>query len=276
MRPDRDQAEEQPAPGPADRNNSSSLRRALSILDFIADHPARAAGAAGASLGELATGLGLSKSTVLRLLAPLRDARLVGQDPDSGRYRLGPRCAYLGEIYLDRLDLRTVAHGVLQQMVEQTGETAHMVTFDCPEMVYIDKVESPSTVRMFSRIGARQPAHCTAVGKAFLAFSADQTVEDVIAAGLPARTPSTITDPREFRLELARVREHGWALDDVENEAELRCVGAPVFNHSNQAVAAVSISGPATRVTRSRAEELGPQIKTWAADISGRLGNRRS
>jgi DNA-binding IclR family transcriptional regulator len=209
---------------------------------------------------------------VLRLLAPLRDARLVELAPDSGRYRLGPRCAYLGEIYLDRLDLRTLAHGVLQQMVEQTGETAHIVTFDFPEMVYIDKVEGASTVRMFSRIGSRQPAHCTAVGKAFLAFSAEQTTERVIAAGLPSRTPNTIVDPEELRLELARVRERGWALDDVENETELRCIGAPVFNHSNQVVAAVSISGPAARVSRDRAEELGPRVKACAAEISRRLG----
>jgi DNA-binding IclR family transcriptional regulator len=268
MPPDLDQAGKRP-PGAGDRNNSSSLRRALSVVDFIAEHSAHAG---DASLGELAAGLGLSKSTLLRLITPLRDARLIERAQDSGRYRLGPRCAYLGEVYLDRLDLRAVAHGVLQQMVEQTGETAHMVTFDSPEMVYIDKVESPSTVRMFSRIGSRQPAYCTAVGKAFLAFSADQTVEEVIAAGLSARTPNTITDPGEFRLELARIRERGWSLDDIENEAELRCVAAPVFNHSNQVVAAVSISGPAGRLTRDRAEKAGQRIKAWAGEISCRLG----
>lgn len=174
------------------RNASSSLRRALSILMFLAEdggHPV------GVTLTELATGLGLSKSTVLRLAAPLREARLVDQDAESGRYRLGPQNALLGQVYLERLDVRRVASPLLQQLAEEVGETVHLLTFDAPEIVYIDKVESPQPVRMHSRIGSRQPAYCTATGKAFLAHATEDVVDLVIAAGMPARTEYTITSP---------------------------------------------------------------------------------
>ncbi|GDY58275.1 hypothetical protein SVIO_088980 [Streptomyces violaceusniger] len=181
--------EDRPAPTGPRRNTSSSLRRALSIVMFLAEdrgHPR------GATLTDLAEGLNLSKSTILRLLAPLREVRLVDQDADSGRYRLGPQNALLGQVYLERLDFRETAAPHLHELVESIGETVHLVVFDPPEIVYIDKVESPQPVRMHSRIGSRQPAYCTAVGKAFLAHASDAVVEQVIARGMPPapRPPS--------------------------------------------------------------------------------------
>ncbi|MFI9169328.1 IclR family transcriptional regulator [Streptomyces lincolnensis] len=251
------------------RNASSSLRRALGILMYLAEndtHPQ------GASLTDLATGLGMSKSTVLRLVGPLREERLVDQDPESGHYRLGPQNALLGQLYLERLDIRRTASPLLHQLAQDVREAVHLVSFDPPEIIYIDKVESPQAVRMHSRVGGRQPAYCTATGKAFLAHAADDVLHRVTAAGMPARTPATITSPEELRTELARIRERGYAVDDVENELDIRCVGAPVFDHSGAVVTAVSISGPASRVTHDRVKEIGVRVTETAQALTDRLG----
>ncbi|GAA1280207.1 IclR family transcriptional regulator [Streptomyces javensis] len=260
--------DDRPAGSGPGRNTSSSLRRALSIVMFLAEdggHPR------GPTLTDLAKGLGLSKSTVLRLLAPLRELRLVDQDAENGRYRLGPQNAFLGQVYLERLDFREAAAPHLHELVESIGETVHLVVFDPPEIVYIDKVESPQPVRMHSRIGSRQPAYCTAVGKAFLAHSSDAVVEQVIARGMPPRTPATITTAERLHAELTAVRERGYAIDDVENEEEIRCVAAPVFDHSGAVATAISVSGPASRVTRGRVTEIGELLLASTKTLSGRL-----
>ncbi|MFI5679354.1 IclR family transcriptional regulator [Streptomyces cellulosae] len=254
---------------PARRNASSSLRRALGILMYLAEdrgHPH------GVTLTDLADGLGMSKSTVLRLVAPLRDVRLVDQDPDSGRYRLGPQNALLGQAYLERRDTRQITSPVLHRLSADSGETVHLVTFDPPEIVYIDKVESTQPVRMHSRIGNRQPAYCTATGKVFLAHSPDDVVDKVIAAGMPARTPATITTPERLREELALIRRRGYAVDDVENEQDIRCVAAPVHDHTGEVTTAVSVSGPAARVTRDRVPELGALIVAATGAITESIG----
>ncbi|MFI1049610.1 IclR family transcriptional regulator [Streptomyces griseoruber] len=267
--PSPDSANQTPDVPGARRNSSSSLRRALSILMYLAEddgHPQ------GTSLTDLATGLQMSKSTVLRLVGPLRETRLVDQDPESGHYRLGPQNALLGQLYLERLDIRRTASPLLHQLAQEVREAVHLVSFDPPEIVYIDKVESPQAVRMHSRVGGRQPAYCTATGKAFLAHAADDVLDKVIAVGMPARTPATITSPEQLHAELARIRERGYAIDDVENELDIRCVAAPAFNHSGAVVTAVSISGPASRVTPDRLAEIGRQVIDTAQALTDRLG----
>ena len=256
------------APGTG-RNASSSLRRALAIVMFLAEdqrHPL------GASLTDIAQGLSLSKSTVLRLIAPLREVRLVDQEPETGRYRLGPQNALLGQVYLERLDVRRVASPLLHQLAQDVGETVHLVTFDPPEIVYIDKVESAQPVRMHSRIGNRQPAYSTATGKAFLAHATEAVVEKVIAAGLPPRTPNTITTAERLHAELRAIRERGYAVDDVENEPEIRCVAAPIHDHGGAVTTAVSVSGPASRLTSERVPEIGALLTAATASITARLG----
>ncbi|MGA5699733.1 IclR family transcriptional regulator [Peterkaempfera bronchialis] len=255
----------------AARNNSASLRRALAILLHLGGDDA----VRGATLSELASGLSMNKSTLLRLLAPLCEVRLVEQDADTGRYRLGWRTAQLGQTYLERLDLRDTAHDVLEQLTANTGETTYLVIADLPEVVYLDKVDSLQPVRMYSRIGSRQSAHCTGVGKALLAHADADAVNAVIAHGLPQRTPRTHTTEAALRADLAVIRRRGYAVDDIENEPDIRCVAAPVFDHAGAAACAVSVSGPAGRVTAERVPELGALVAAAAEEISRRLGARR-
>lgn len=247
------------------RNQSASLRRALGLLACVRDR-------GGVGLGELARELSISKSTVLRLAAPLVEADLLARDEESGRFRLGSGALRLGQAYLSRLDLRSVAAARCQALMRAARETVHLVVYDPPHVVYVDKVENEANVRMASRVGSRAPAYCTGVGKAILAWLPQPALDDVLAAGLSARTPHTITDPGRLRAELAKVRQRGYAVDDRENEADVRCVAAPIFEHTGTVAAALSVSGLSSRITIARVRELGPLVADAARQISLELG----
>ncbi|WP_035812398.1 IclR family transcriptional regulator [Jiangella gansuensis] len=249
-----------------ERNTSSSLRRGLALLDAVR----AATPAGGATLSELALAVGVHKSSALRLLQPMTETGLVRVG--HGRYVLGPRTAQLGRVYLDSVDLRALAQPALRRLVERSGESVHLVLPDLPHMVYIDKIDGPGRVRMNSSIGSRQPCHSTGVGRAYLAFAGSDAVERVIALGLTARTTRTVTDPDEFRALLAAVRERGYAVDDVENEDDIRCVAAPVFDHAGTVTAALSVSGLATRVTPERVGPLGELVAAAGHEVSALLG----
>lgn len=250
------------------RNRSASLRRALTLLHAIGGPDAEPA---GLGLGELAAAAEVDKSTVLRLLAPLREFDLIETD-EAGRYRLGVGLLRLGQAYLDRLDLRSVALPVLRELTATTGETAHLVLYQHPNVVYIEKVEADSAVQMRSRIGKVEPAASTGVGRAYLSHAPAAVIDAILAAGLTKRTPSTIVSTRKWRAELDAARERGYAIDDCENETEVRCVGAPILDHRGQPAAALSVAGPAWRLTRARAEQLGPLVAKAARSVSSRLG----
>jgi len=252
------------------RNRSASVRRALALLAAIGD----ADTPAGISLTELSRAIEADKSTTARLLAPLREFGLVEAD-GMGGYRLGVASLRLGQRYLDRLDLRALALPVLRELTASTNETSHLVLYQHPDVVYVEKVEADAAVRMRSRVGHVEPAASTAVGRAYLAHAPRDVVDDVIARGLVKRTPATITSIRRWRAELAATLERGYAIDDCENEAEIRCVGAAILDHTGEPAAALSLAGPASRVGRERAHALGPTVAAAAAAISARLGGVR-
>ncbi|GGS57205.1 IclR family transcriptional regulator [Planobispora rosea] len=260
-----------PESGPG-RNQSASLRRALTVLEYVRDHTSTGQ---GLTLSRLAEALGLSKSTVLRLAVPLVEAGLLDRDRRSGAYRLGHGALRLGQAYLSTLDLRSVAAEETRELMRQVDETVHLVVYEPPYVVYIDKVENESKVRMASRVGSRGRLYCTAVGKAILAWQPEAVVEETVAAGMPALTRYTITDPVRLRTELARIRQRGYAVDDRENEPEVRCVAAPIFNHDDAATAAVSVSGLTSRITAARVRDLGPLVARAALGISRKLGSSR-
>ena len=255
----------------APRNQSSSLRRALAILSYVE----RQVDAAGATLTEIADAVGLSKSTVLRLAEPLLDAELLARDGGTGRFRLGLGALRIGQAYLSTLDIRTVASGQLRSLQRLSGQTCHLVVPDGLEAVYIDKVESEANVRMASRVGRRVPLYRTGVGKAMLAFAGEPQVAAVLDAGLAAATAHTITEPAALRRELARVRQRGYSVDDQENEPDVRCVAAPLFDHEERVVGAVSVSGLASRMTPAQVRRLAPEVAGAADQISRELGSRR-
>jgi IclR family acetate operon transcriptional repressor len=161
---------------------------------------------------------------------------------------------------------------MMRALAESTGETAHLGRLSGTDVVYIEKVESSHAVRMYSRVGDTMPAYSTGVGKAILAFLDDAEVDRHLPGELAPRAANTITDRGRLREELARTRERGFSLDDIENEDGIRCTGAPVFDHSGLVQAAISVAGPATRMTPDRLQELGPMVRAHADVVSARVG----
>lgn len=255
------------ATNPEPAGESKALVKAVRLLDAVA-----ARGPRGVS--QLARELALPKATVHRLLRTLLDAGLVVEQ--STGYDLGPHCIVLGGAYLQRLDLRVAFRDELAELSRQTGETVHLGVREDDRVVYVDKVDGPHAVGMRSRIGSTARLHSSGLGKALLTWSGEDVREAVIAGGLPARTPATIVDAAQLRAEFARVAERGWSIDDVENEDGIRCVAAPVIDHEGAAVAAISIAGPSYRITRERAEALGPVAAAAADVLSARLGRARA
>jgi IclR family transcriptional regulator, KDG regulon repressor len=246
---------------------SQMLDRVMRILDcFNADE-------AELRLGELVDRTGLHKSTVYRLLGAMREYGLVGVDEDSGKFHLGLKFFELGTLAIRRLRIEEHAHPILERLVEQTGETAHLCVLDGSDVVYVAKVESFHALRIPSAVGLRNPAYCTGVGKALLAYLTEERLAAYLArTSLRAFTKKTIRSKADLRAELAAIALRGYAIDDGEREEGVRCVGAAVRDYSGRVVAAISIAGPATRVTRERVAELARHVIGAAQAISAKAG----
>lgn len=246
------------------RNNSSSVRRALAILDVLTREAAR-----GISLAELTQRIGTSKSTVLRLLAPLVEASLVQQRGE--KYTIGVGAVLLGSAYLNNLDLRSVAQPVLAELASVSKETVHLMVYNEGQVVYLDKVTGSSPIQMVSRVGDRAPVHSTASGKAILAHLPESEFLRVVAAGMPARTEHTLVTPEQLTSNLADIRLSGYSLDESENEDGIYCVAAPIFDHAATVIAAVSVSGPRERI-KDNLEDIIILVVSGAGKISSYLG----
>jgi len=253
------------------RYRIQAIERAVSILNaFSAEDP---------ELGvtELAERLGLHKSTVHRFMVNLDAAGLVERNPRTGRYRLGLRIFELGSLVMQQMNLWDEALPFLEGLVRDTGETGHLAVLDGGEAIYIERVEARRALRVPSAIGRGYPAHATNLGKVLLADLPHERVETIIAErGLAAYTPHTITDRDLLVAELERIRELGYAIDNEEYDEGLRCIGAPVRDHSGHVVAALGIGGPVTRITHDRVSELAGLVMAAANGLSRRLGAHQS
>ncbi|MFB3818252.1 MAG: IclR family transcriptional regulator [Candidatus Methylomirabilales bacterium] len=223
---------------------------------------------------ELSAELDLAKSTIHKLLRTLLRRSYVVQEAGSGRYRLGLKFLELGAVVMGGLSIREVAQPHLQALMEATRETVHLGMLEGHEVVYADKIESPLTIRMYSRVGRRSPLHCTALGKALLAYQPEQELRRILSAGLRRYTRRTITAGARLRAELQRIREEGYALDNEEFEAGLRCVAAPIRDHTQAVVASLGIAGPAARLGPARLPTLTKHVKEAADAVSAALGSR--
>ena len=260
---------------PKPNNLVQTIERMASILDLVGQK------SRGISIRELSLELELPKGTVHRLLSSLAYFGYIRQDPVMKNYSLGLKLLDLGSLAAAQIDLRKISETLLRDLAERCKETVHMVIMDQDEVVYIEKVESLCDLgglRMTSRVGAKNPAHSCAVGKVLLSYLSEQEMEDFISRkGLPQRTANTIIDRQSFREHLKMVRTQGYAIDDEENEKGIRCVAGPVLGRSGKPVGAISISGPAFRVTKKIIQEtLKKEVLETAMIISQQLGFRRT
>jgi IclR family acetate operon transcriptional repressor len=224
---------------------------------------------------ELSARLGLGKSTVHRLLATLAEERLLERDAVSGRYRLGLGIYELGAVVTAHVDLHEAAMPALVSLRQRTGETVQVAVLDGLEAVYVERLDSPHTLRIFSRVGHRLPAHCTSSGKVLLAGLPAQTLDARLRQWQPVRmTPRTITDEQVLRAELRMIAQRGWAENIEEGEPGVASVGAPIRGIDGGVTAAISVAGPIARVKGASLRRFSGAVVDAASVISRRLGYR--
>jgi DNA-binding IclR family transcriptional regulator len=239
---------------------SQSLGRALRILASL--------GEGDRSLDQLASELDVHKTTVLRLLRTMEAERFVRRD-ESHHYRLGSRLFALADAAREQHVVREVAAPHLRQLNQKTGQTVHLAAWENGEVIYVDKLDSVRSVRMYSQVGVPAALHCTAVGKVLLAAQPKRQREALLASlDYHPFTPQTITEADALRNELDEVRAQGWAQDRAEHESFINCIGAPVADHNGRVVGAVSISVPDVLLNYDQVLELLPDLLATTKAIS--------
>jgi DNA-binding IclR family transcriptional regulator len=236
-----------------------ATEKTLSVLDALEGARSR--------LGDIAGRAGLPKSTVHRILRRLVERGYARAEGD-GVYVLGPRVLTMAGDMLQGLDTTALAAPVLRELHAEVGHTVHFAMLSDDEAVYLEKLVDPGLPYQFaSRVGGRIPLHCTAIGKALLAdMPAMPRLE------LARRTASTIVSADELRAELSRVRARAFAIDDEENERNIRCVGAAVRDHTGAATHAISVSALTVELSLDDALALGPRVVAAADAVSRALG----
>ncbi len=243
-----------------------SVRRAIKILEaFESDR--------GMSVTEISKILNLPKSSVHEILFTLVTEGILEKDFDSSTYHLGIKLFELGNRARSNLEIRKVATPYLKELNARFDETVHLTVLDNQEVLYIECFESTKRLRTYSVIGVRAPLHCTAVGKAILAFLSRDDIDEIIKVkGLERFTENTITDRDVLLQELEKTVLNGYAVDNMEHEDGVRCVGAPIRNYSGSVFASISVSGPSQRVTLENIPEIAEVVIATASDISRKLG----
>jgi DNA-binding IclR family transcriptional regulator len=242
-----------------------SVDRAVTILEVLARR-----GEVGVS--ELATELGVHKSTAFRLVNALADRGLVEQPGERGKYRLGMGIIRLAGATTARLDLTQQSRPVSEKLAAEVGETVNIAVGDGDVAINIDQVLGSAAVSSYNWVGQRTPLHATSSGKVLLAYYPVSKCEAILAGPLEQFTPNTVTDPDYLRDELMMTMRDGYGYTIEELEIGLNAVAAPIHSYDRRVIAALSVSGPSFRLTSKRIHELAPRVIACADDISGRLG----
>ena len=251
-------------------SNVQSLERALTLLNIMSDYPD------GIQISRLAEQANLSKSTIHRLLSTLISMKYVTQDKKTEKYMLGYQILFLSRNMTADSGIISAARPLLERLCEDINETIHLCVEDSSEVVYIDKIESNQTIRMYSRLGSRNPMYCTGVGKILLSGMTPSDYDHAVSSiDFVKRTAKTIGSLEELEEEIALVKKQGYALDNIENEEGIRCIAAPIRDFHGHIIASFSVSGPVHRITMERVnDELVRKVRETAKAISHELGFR--
>lgn len=243
-----------------------ALDRALDLLDLLSLRP-------GLTLSEVAEHSGQPPSTVHRVLHTLATRGMVESDPATQAWTIGPATFRLGSAFMRRSGLVERARPILRALMEHTGETANLGILQGHDVLFLSQVETQETIRAFFPPGTRAPLHASGIGKALLAFGRPALLDALTKGpGLSRFTEATLTDPAALSTDLARTRHRGFSLDDEERTRGMRCIAAPVFDLSGEAMAGISVSGPAHRIGPEHIKTLGATVTAAAQDLSEALG----
>ncbi len=244
-----------------------AVQRTISLLEAVS------LSGSGATLRSLALAAELSEPTTLRYVSTLVRTGVVEKDAADGTYRLGLGYLLLWERAVGNLDPRQVAGPYMEMLRDAHGETVSLAAFWDGRLVLIDAREGLHPIKMGARIGEEVPLHSNGVGKAILAhLGAEQRGALLEGQGLTRLTVNTITDPETLDRELVLIRERGYAIDDEESTVGLRCVAVPIFSRQGEPAFAISVSAPASNVSRERLDEIGAGMVPVAKSISARFG----
>ncbi len=253
-------------PDPRD-GGVQSVDRALLIIETLAEDDE------GYRLTDLAIRTGLSPSTVHRLLTTLEKRRFVQFDRDASTWHIGAQSFAIGSTFVRRRNFVTQALPYLRKLRDQTRETANLAVVDDGAMVILTRVESREIMRSVTKVGGRVPMVASGLGKALLATYSEQDVFAIIQRdGMPRLTSKSIVRAGELCKSLHDVRRQGYSVDDEEALIGLRCVSAVVYDDCSEPLAAISVSGKASRVPNDRLPILGKLVQEVAAELTMALG----
>jgi IclR family acetate operon transcriptional repressor len=251
------------------RSSVQVLDRSLKLLDLVAS-------ADGAALTELSDQSGMAPSTVHRLLTSLANHGMVTHDSETGAWTIGLKAFEIGNAFLRFRKLGTISRPFLKQLMEHSGETANIGIEDGGDVVFISQVESHAPMRAFFRPGRRGPIHASGIGKAILSTWDNAGIERLLTPRPLARFTEKTRDTLPMLLtDSETIRTRGWSIDDEEHTLGMRCLAAPIFNEYGEAIAGISVSGPAVRLLDETLTALGPVVKAAADGVTQAMGGRR-
>lgn len=243
-----------------------ALDRGLVLLEDLANR-------GSATLADLSLRNGLAASTAHRILATLAQHGFVEIDDRSQQWSVGMEAFRIGSHYLTRMNVVEASRSAMRELMEATGETSNLGISDNGDVVFVSQVESHNPIRAFFRPGTRGYMHCSGIGKALLSVLDSESVKRILRKkGLPEFTEKTLTNPDALFSNLENAKQRGWALDDEERYLGMRCVAAPIFNAFGEAIAGISVSGPAVRFPDEEVEEIGPLVRRAANDVTKSIG----
>jgi IclR family acetate operon transcriptional repressor len=250
----------------SEQNTIKSLDRAMEVFEFLSQ-------SGGLPLSALAEETGQSPATVYRILVTLEGRGLVEFEGREQVWHIGPRAFVIGARFLRRTSLVDRARPVMRKLMEDTGETANLGIEKEGAVLFLGQVETNATIRAFFPPGTLSEMHASGIGKALLAHMEDRRMGRVLGDGpLPAFTAQTFTDKAALRDDLARIRAQGYAVDNEEKTDGMRCIAAPVFDMTGEAVAGISVSGPTSRVGLDDIDRLSVPVMDAARDLTRAIG----
>jgi len=239
-----------------------SLDKVLSVLECFSRNER------DLGLADISKRTALPRATTHRILASLKSIGFIDQPHEGDRYRLGMKLFEFGSVVLANMELQREAPPFIAKLANLTGADVHLCIFDGAQAVLVDQNNVDAATRNTRTLLHGAPIHCTAVGKAMLAWLPERVVDRIIEAGLTVFTTNTISDGDLLKQELAHIRERGGALDDAEHQARLRCIAAPIFGDTGRIIASISVSGPTNIVTPDQDEANALLVTGIASELS--------
>lgn len=250
-----------------DRDLVQSVLKALEILEELCREQHR-------GVRELSEKVGINRSTVNRLVATLERAGYLEQERERGKYRASLKLFELGNKVIQDLNIKDLAHPIMQKLSEATEETVYLAVLEGNRFLYVSIIESPHMLKCSADIGIHPPSYCSASGKVLLAYLPEDKKKAFLPEEFHSFGPNTITNAAELEAELNRIRLNGYAIDDEEWNPSIRALAAPVRNHDRKIIATLSIAGPKVRMSQQRMEEVAQLLVKAAQDLSASIGYR--